>query len=546
LNNFPEADSRRAVVLGIASFGGVFGLNKKVFFSSNLCSHLLCATTPAADVIPRYKTPYEIPQNASKLVRIAICLLLISVFFLLCSPTFAVDLQELLESALANDTRLKVLNTELDNTLLAIERARLAPGRNLELSTGDIQAAYSFRPSPDDPNLLISFSPSAALVLGRERETEFSAELPTAIGVDTGEFTVLPEVAIRQPLDKLFNGEKFTETQELENRYAAEKARIDILKRVKTVEQDLLQQLSELTSLEQQFVELKRKLAAAENAWQQAAELQTYTAGSAQEKELEFNVRQAQRQAELQQKRIDLARVELERIVGKALQDLPEGYPELDLQVPNSTAVAKNPDVFLASLAVDVEQARLEEEKEPAKPKFYLGSALRSELDEVTEEKTTRLAATLDGEFEDFAFTTGVGGIYETRSLFVTVGFSWSFPDKKIESMNLKERENLLDISRWNLTGARKIFLKSAELLSLEAEELSYRKINLEEETALAELQLEEGLGSHRAGLITDQELEDLKWEVDKLGYAARILQLDRLLLASRIDTLTGLETEAQ
>jgi hypothetical protein len=469
--------------------------------------------------------------------------------FLLCSSAFAVDLQEMLEAALANDTRLKVLNTELDNTLLAIKRARLAPGRNLELSTGDIQATYSFDPGVDDPNLLLSFKPSAALLLGRERETEFSAEVPMAYGVDTEEFVWLPEVAIRQPLDKLFNGEKFTEAQELENRYAAEKARVDILKRVKTVEQELLQQLAELTSLEQQSAELKRKLAAATDAREQAVKLQTYAPGSAQEQELELTVRQAQRQAELQQKRIELAWKELERIVGESLQGLPEGYPELHLQIPDSVAIVKNPDVFLATLAVDVEQARLEEEKEPAKPKFYIGSALGRELDENTEETTTRLAGTVDGEFDDFRFSAGVGGILETQSLFVSLGFSWSFPDKKIEGLNVKERENLVDISRLNLTGARQIFLKTVELLALEATELSYRKTNLEEEMALAELQLEEGLGSHRAGLITDQELEDLRWEADKLNYSARILQLNRLLLASRIDALTALEapeTDAQ
>ena len=482
-------------------------------------------------------------------MRIAKFTTLLAVFLLLCASALAVDLQEMLEAALANDTRLKVLNTALDNTLLAIERAGLAPGRNLELSTGDIQAAYSFRPRDDDPNLLISFKPSAALLLGRERETEFSAEFPTAIGVDTKELIVLPEVAIRQPLDKLFNGEKFTDAQVLENRYAAEKARIDILKRVKTVEQELLEQLAELTGLEQQSEELKRKLAAATDAREQAVTLQTYTAGSAQEQELEFAVRQTRRQADLQQKRIDLAWKELERIVGKTLPELPEGYPELDLRLPDSAAIATNPDVFLASLAVDVEQARLAEEKEPAKPKFYIGSALGRELDEDTEETTTRLAGTVDGEFDDFKFSAGVGGILETQSLFVSVGFSWSFPDKKIEGLNVKERENLVDISRWNLTGARQIFLKTAELLALEAEELSYRKVNLDEQATLAELLLAEGLESHRAGLITDQELEDLKWEVEKLGYAARILRLDRWLLASRIDALTALEaleTETQ
>ena len=469
---------------------------------------------------------------------------LVAVFLFLCSPFFAMDLEEMIDAALENDSRLKVLNTALDNTLLAIERARLAPGRNLELSTGDIQAAYSFKPGDDDPNWLISFNPSAALLLGRKKETQISAELPVGIGVDTGEFSVLPAVAIRQPLDKLFNGEKFTEAQELQNRYAAEKARIDILKRVKEVEQDLLEQLAELTALEQQSAELKRKLASATDSWQQAVTLQTYAAGSAQERQLEFTVNQAQRQAELQQKKIALAWKELERIVGKPLKELPAGYPELNLQPPDSAAIARNPDVFLASLAVDVEKARLKEEKEPAKPKFFLGSALGTELDEDTEERTTRLVGTVDGEFEDFKFSAGVGGIWETRTVFVSVGFSWSFPDKEIEVLNVKELENLLDISRWNLAGARQIYLQSTELLALEVEELGYRKTNLDEELTLAALELEEGLESHRAGLITDRELEDLRWQVDELGYTVRILELDRLLVASRIDALTALETE--
>jgi hypothetical protein len=332
----------------------------------------------------------------------------------------------------------------------------------------------------------------------------------------------------------------------LENRYAAENARIDILKRVKAVEQDLLQQLAELTALEQRSAELKRKLDSATEAWQQALTLETYAAGSAQEQQLQLSVRQAQRQAELQQKRIDLSWKELERIVGASIEKIPNGFPELDLELPDSAAITRNPDVFLASLAVDVENARLEEETEPEKPKFFLGSALGTELDEDTEEKTTRLAGTVDGEFEDFTFSAGLGGILETGTVFLSVGFSWSFPDKKIEGLNVKERENLLDISRWNLTAARQLFLQTRELLTLEVEELVYRVTNLEDESALATLQLEEGLERHRAGLITDQELQELQWEVDKLNYTERILQLERLLVASRIDALTALEMESQ
>lgn len=471
---------------------------------------------------------------------------LIAAFLLLCASIHPMDLVEMLDAAVENDTRLKVLATTLDNTLLGIERARLAPGRNLEISTGDIRAAYSFKPRDDDPNWLVSFKPSAALVLGRERETEISAEFPTAIGIDTQEFTVLPQVAIRQPLDKLWDGEKFTNAQQAQNRYAAEKARIDILKRVKEIEQDLLQQLSKIAALEQLVSEAERELIAARKARQEALTLETYTPGSAQERRLEFAVSQLERQAELQGKKFDLAWKELERLVGEPVGELPVELPEAALEVPIPQSAAKNPDVYLASLAVKVEEAKLEEEREPSKPKFFIGSALGTTLDEDTDETTMTLIGTLDGEFEDFAFTTGIGGILETRSLFVTVGFSWSFPDKKIEGMNVQERENLLDIGRWNLSSVREVFLQTRELLAFEVTDLDYRADNLEEELALAELELEEGMQSRELGLITKQELDDLRWAVEKLKHSVYILRLDNLLTASRVDALVALEMETE
>ncbi len=458
---------------------------------------------------------------------------------LLSTFSFALDLAEMLDAAVENDPKLKVLTTTLENTLLAIERARLAPGRNFEFSTGDIQTAYSFKPRVDDPEWLVSFNPSAALFLGRKSETEISAELPVGIGFGrTREFTVLPKVAIRQPLDKLFGGEKFTDAQEAQNRYAAEKSRIDIVKRVKEIEQDLLRQLSKIAALEQQSSEFERELAMAGEARQEAFTLKTYAEGSAQERRLEFAVSQFERQVVLHRKKLDLAWKALEGIVGNPVGELPEELPEVTLELPASQSASKNPDVYLASLAVKVEEARLEEEQEPPKPKFFIGSALGTTLDEDTEETTTTLIGTVDGEFEDFTFTTGIGGILETRSLFVTVGFSWSFPDKKIEGMNLKEQENMVDIGRWNLSSAREFFFHTRELLAIEVAELGYRKQNLEQELSLAALVLDEGMQSRQLGLITEQELDDLRWELEKLSYTTHILQLDKLLVASRLDAL--------
>jgi len=457
------------------------------------------------------------------------------------------DLAQMLDTAVENDKKVKVLTAVMENTLLGIERARLAPGTNLTLSTGDIRTSYSAKPKAGDPEWIISFEPEAALLLGRKCETEISAELPVSIGLGPAqEFTVvpLPAVAIRQPLDKIFNGKKFTEAQDRQNRYAAEKSRIDILKRVKEIEQSLLTQLSEITALERKLADAERALEAARVAREEAVSLQTYAAGSAQERKLEFSVSRLERQVTLFQKRIGLSWRELERVVGSEVEQLPETLPEVQLKIPHQAASKSNPDVYLASLAVETEQAKLEEERKPAEPKFFIGSALGTSLDEDTKETTTQLAGTVEGEFEDLTFTAGVGGILETQSVFVTFGFNWSFPDKQIESMNLEERENDADISRWNFVSVQQIFVQNRELLELEVADLEYRSMDLDQEKQLAELELDEGLKSRRAGLITEQELDELRWQIDKLNYKTRLLKIDRLLVASRLDALTALESE--
>jgi hypothetical protein len=456
------------------------------------------------------------------------------------------DLEEMMDAAVENDTRLKVLTTILENTLLAIDRAQLAPGRNFEFSTGDIQTAYSFNPRAGDPEWLISFEPSASLFLGRKKETQISAEVPVAVGVDTGEFTVLPSVAIRQPLDKLFNGEKLTEAQELQNRFTAEKARIDIVKRVKEVEQALFEQLSQITVLKQQAIQLKHNLSSAKDARQQALTLGTFTPGSSQEKHLEFTVNQLERRLQLQQRKEDLVWKELERIVGKPVEKLPDRFPVVTLELPDIAFVEKNPQVYLAVLAVEVEKVRLEEKQKPAEPEFFIGSALGTTLDEDTEETTTKLAGTVEGEFEDFKFTAGVGGILETGTLFATFGFSWSFPDKQIEDINIREQENFVDISRLNEVSARQAFLQTRELLALDLADLDYRSKNLAEQRTLAALELEEGIKRHQAGLITDEELDKLRWQSEQLNYDMQILQLDQLQIASRLDALVALETNIE
>ena len=50
----------------------------------------------------------------------------------------------------------------------------------------------------------------------------------------------------------------------------------------------------------------------------------------------------------------------------------------------------------------------------------------------------------------------------------------------------------------------------------------------------------------YRAGLITDEELDELRWQSEQLNYTRQILQLDQLLLASRLDALVALAAETE
>jgi hypothetical protein len=149
----------------------------------------------------------------------------------------------------------------------------------------------------------------------------------------------------------------------------------------------------------------------------------------------------------------------------------------------------------------------------------------------------------LEGVYDDFSFTAGAGGIVETGSLFVSAGFSWSFKDRKIEELNRKERENSLAASRWNLEAARAAYSAAREALALEIEQLELRRSGLEEDRALLDLRLAETSRWVQQGFSTSRELEALRWEREKLDYAAKSLQLDRLRVSSRLEQLVTLET---
>jgi hypothetical protein len=454
------------------------------------------------------------------------------------------DLQQMLTQAVANDVRTKALSGVVANTLIDIERASLAPGFQMKLSTGEVRFGYAFHPDPGYPPWLISFEPSGALILGRKTETQVDVGLPVTVYFGDGvKVAPLPRINIRQPLDKLRRGaKKFTKVQEGQNRYASEKARIDVLNRVNEVQRSLFSQMSSLVALEQARKDLEQKLADAKEALEQARELKSFAEGSVQQRQVEFALSKLQRELELSKKRYANAWKQLERIVGQPVDSLPVDLPEPILALPDSDQADRNADVYLAALFSEVERLRLEEKVQPAKPKFFLGGAVNSIYSEARDKFYYTMGGNLEAQFEDFTATAGLGGEVSTVTPFISVGFSYSFQDRKIKALERKERENSLEMSRWSLAAARDAYFAAREVLALEIEELDLRRKSLEEDRTLSDLRLSEASRWLEQGFSTAKEVEALKWEREKLDYAARVLQLDALLVRSRLESLVSLD----
>jgi hypothetical protein len=465
---------------------------------------------------------------------------------------YAMDIQGMLAQAVANDVRTKALSGVLANTLIDIERAGLAPGFQLKLSTGDIRFGYSFNPDVYSlgppvsyyPPWQISVAPSASLLLGRKTETEVNVQVPLIVYFGPGMETrglPLPAMNIRQPLDKLKrDAKKLTKLQEEQNRYASEKARIDVLNRVNEVQRSLFSQISSLVSLEQARRELEQKLADATDTLEKGRKLKSFAEGSIQQRQAEFAVTKLQRELELSKRRYANAWKQLEGIVGQPVDSLPVELPEPALALPDPGQADRNPDVYLASLLSEVERLRLQEKIQPAKPKFYLGSTIGSAYSDVLKEYYYTIGSNLQAQYEDFTVSAGLGGEVRTATPFISMGFSYSFQDRKLKALDRKARENSLEVSRWNLTAARDAYLAAREGLALEIEELDLRRKSLEEDRTLSDLRLSEATRWLEQGYSTAKEVETLQWERQKLDYAARILKLDVLLVGSRLDALVS------
>ncbi len=485
------------------------------------------------------------PRLASAAVALAAALLF-------APGAAALELAEILQRAVDHDAQAQALRASLENALIAAKRADLDPGFSVSLTSGRLRLSRSDTPLYDDPAAALSLSPGVTIRLASPLGTEVSVSVPTTFDLEAlSTRRTAPTVKITQPLNDLLGIERDT-LADLELARAVEEARVDLEKRVRSVETDALTRLRALWAGESTLGDLAVQTLAARRDLEQAQALGTYAPGSAALARLELALRSLERKRELQEARQRRELSDLGRIIGAALDSLPAAVPSAALALPSEEEAAAGDDVSLARLALGVEDLRLREQLEGKKPQLSVnGSYTRTISERRGREVTTNDASLGVGlAFDHLSVSVGPGiSSEETDSerndiLYFGAEVSWSPPARRLEELDDAKQRNVVAAKQAQIAAAERSWLQTrAELesrildLRLQAEDLALSR-------SVAELALAETVTRHASGLADDQELAEARWALERVGCDEKLLAVDRLLARVELEALTARSKE--
>ncbi len=453
-------------------------------------------------------------------------------------------MDDILKMAEENNCQIKNLKTNIENVQLRIDKKNLdrifsvsASSGNSGSSGSDINFTYTSNQENGNPDMVLSGSPAVSIGLGDPMETEIQIKTPFSINFQEGiPFIFTPQISIMQPLNDLLGLTENTTLEDMEDLYSFKKAEIDLYKKIKSVQIDTLTKIKNIYELEKSLKELAENIKDAEDEINKVKSLRIYSPESSTFLSLGFNLDKLKREKEFSLSKYKLKWKELETITGTEIKELPL-IEQTAFLFPDINQPAKNPDIYLAALIKNIEEQKLNDILSPFTPEFSIGSSYKVEADN-NQLSGHNLEGTIKGIFENFSLSTSIGGVIDKKETYLSLGFSWSLPDKRAENIDIKEYKNNLLIADVNLTSAETDFVYAVDTLNIQFKELENRTRNLQDSIILSGIELEEAVGLYSKGLISKRELEHAQWNNEKNNYEEIILRIDFLTAQRDLDML--------
>jgi len=472
----------------------------------------------------------------------------ISISPVLC-PLYSEDLNWFLDTALKNDYQLKIDRLALKNTKLGIKKNNMDAVFSLTLSAENTGVSYSWADKylADGTSVApftVYSSPSVILRLADPLETQITAGADASVGMGSPDgstsLELYPRLSINQPLNKILKLENSTQAQDIADKLSVKQLEIEILKRETELKILVLNRLKDIYSSEKSLQSININIMNAQKAFNDAVKLGTYNSGSSKFIELKYGLVKLKRQQNLVSKTLENKNAELKRLLGSAFKSLPERLPEVKLALPSLDNMALNPDMYLAYLRILKDRATLNEQATPDVPVLSAGVSVSSgnggTADVLSTGKAdTDISGTFKGVFENLSFSAAVGGMVNSKSVYLKTGISWSIPDNRIKNIDEDISRNVIASDELQVKLLRDSFLSKRENIRLELEEFKNRDEDLRADTEIAKLKLKEAKIQYNSGIISEEELKSLQWQLDSLTYDRKALLLDKLLAGQEI-----------
>lgn len=473
-------------------------------------------------------------------------ILLVSIFTT-AQPLYSEDLNWFLNTAAKNDYQLKILKNEQKNILLGIKKNNLDSVFSLTLSAENSGVSYSWADAASGEPLKVTSSPSVTIGLADPLETQVIAGADVTVGAGsekgTSSLELYPSLSINQPLNKILGLENSTESQDIADKISIKEKEIEILKREIELKTLVLNKLKDVYAAEKELKTVDVNIMDAAKAFNDAVKLGTYNRESSKYLQLKYSLSKLKRQKELAFKTLKNKRAALERAVGSKFASIPESLPDVKLKLPSLDDIKNNPDMYLAYLRILKDKAKLNEQVTPDVPQLSAGvSVVRKGTDSTgisgSVKADTDISGTFKGVFEDFSVSAAVGGMVNSRTVYLRTGISWSLPDNRIKNIDEDISRNTIASDELQVKLLKDSFFSNLESIRLKLEDFKNRREGLKEDTEIAQLRLKEAETQVENGIISKEEFKDVQWQLDSLEYEKKAFLLDKLITGQDIGSL--------
>jgi len=467
-------------------------------------------------------------------------ILWVTAFIFITCFLFATEIEEILISALDNDQQIKILKKKLEIVIVDYLYAQENDPISLILKTGAKGIGVEWNWVQTNNNFAFFMEPQLSIYAGEELGTRIDVNLfqRTVFSQNTNT-NIRIDVAIVQPLNRLFNLYFENDINEMKAFYEVEKARIELLKRSVDVQIDIFLKVSDIYQVYQELNDIEANLIQSESDYNQLIQLGKYEKNSPDYKLIEYQYKKAKLNKDKQKIKLQRQFQDLSRFTGINITALPDILDTPELLLPELDKINQFSDYYLANLNEEIQREKWHQIVNQY-PELNLLFKYTNYENEWSQARNDDIAGGVSVAYNNFLISLLTGVKIQENTLYFSLGFSYTFPDFKKEEYERQRAEKDLELAELEKNAAIQELVETFFQLETDYIDTSNNLQITGQEIEIKSIEIEKTQTEIKAGIAIEQDLqkymfEKYSFESQKNKYIINlyiiILKFQRLLM---------------